>query len=68
MTHEYAPTTHGRLTEGQKTRIEFARHDLEDARSADLAELDAAGLILLVERMRGRLADVLDVIDEVTAD
>ncbi|WP_020116844.1 hypothetical protein [Streptomyces canus] len=67
MTHEHAPT-HGHLTEGQKTRIEFARRDLEDARAQDLGRLDAAGLILLVERMRGRLGDILDLVNEVTAD
>ncbi|MFF7947040.1 hypothetical protein [Streptomyces griseorubiginosus] len=64
MTHEHAPTTPGRLTEGQKTRIEFARHDLDHARSEDLSKLDAAGLILLVERLRGRLGDMLDLIAE----
>lgn len=56
------------LTNSQKTRIEFARKDLERARSEDLAGLDAAGLIILVERMRQRLRDVLDVVDEVDTD
>jgi hypothetical protein len=54
----------GRLTEGQQTRIEFARRDLDHARSEDLSRLDAAGLVLLVERLRGRLADMLDLITE----
>jgi hypothetical protein len=65
MTNEPAPTKHGRLTEGQKTRLEFAHNDLDQARSQDLAELDAAGLILLVERLRMRLGDVLDLVGEV---
>jgi hypothetical protein len=68
MTHEPAPATRGRLTEGQKTRIEFARRDLEEARAEDLGRLDAARLILLVTRMSGRLGDILDLVDEVTAD
>lgn len=63
MTHKHAPTA-GRLTEGQKTRIEFARHALDAARAEDLSRLDAAGLILLVERLRGRLGDILDLITE----
>jgi hypothetical protein len=65
--YENAHTTQGHLTEGQKTRIEFARHDLEHARSEDLAQMDAAGLILLVERMRGRLGDILDIVDELSS-
>lgn len=50
----------------QATRIDFARRDLEYARSEDLAQLDAAGLILLVERLRNRLGDVLDIVGEIT--
>lgn len=65
MTHEHTPTTPGRLTEGQKTRIEFARRDWEEARAEDLGRLDAASLILLVERLRSRLGDTLDVMDEI---
>ncbi|HEY9353716.1 MAG TPA: hypothetical protein VIP28_10710 [Nocardioides sp.] len=60
-----APTcTQGRLTDIQKTRVDFARRDWEYARSEDLGQLDAAGLILLVEKLRGRLGDVLEVVDE----
>ncbi|MEU0207327.1 hypothetical protein [Streptomyces canus] len=68
MTHEHAPCTHGRLTEGQKTRLEFARRDWEEARAEDLGQMDSASLILLVERMRGRLEDILDLVTEVTSD
>lgn len=67
MTDEQPPPHTGPLTPMHHTRIDFARRDLEYARSEDLAQLDAAGLILLVEKLRGRLADVLDVIDELTA-
>lgn len=65
MTDEqsHGPTP-GRLTASQCTRLDFARRDLEYARSEDLAQLQADGLILLIERLRGRLGDVLDVIEE----
>lgn len=56
------------LTDSQKTRVEFARQDWEDARSTDLAGLNAASLILVVERLRRRLGDVLDLLDEVTSE
>ncbi|MGW3135877.1 hypothetical protein [Streptomyces sp. NPDC001139] len=55
-------------TPSQATRIEFATRDLECARSEDLAQLDAAGLILIVERLRNRLGDMLDLINEITED
>jgi hypothetical protein len=66
MTDEQSrPTVNpGRLTDLQYTRIDFARRDLEYARSEDLAALDAPGLILIVEKLRGRLSDVLDLIEE----
>jgi hypothetical protein len=66
MTDEHSRTAPGRLTNSQATRADFARRDLDFARSEDLAQLDAARLILLVERLRGRLADVLDLVDEMT--
>lgn len=65
---EQPPAPGHSLTGSQATRVDFARRDLEYARSEDLAQLEAAGLILLVERLRGRLVDVLDLIDEMTAD
>ena len=58
----------GPLSPTQTTRIEFARRTLDYARSEDLAQLDAAGLILLVEKLRNRLGDVLDLVDETTDD
>lgn len=63
MTDEPRPLT-GSLTASQKTRIDFARRDWEYARSEDLAQLDQAGLILLVEKLRGRLGDMLDLVSE----
>ena len=54
------------LTDSQATRIDFARRDLEAARAADLAQLPPAGLILQIERLRGRLDDVLQVVEEIT--
>ena len=53
------------LTDSQRARIEYARRDLSVARAEDLGRLDAAGLILLVERLRSRLGEVLDLMDEV---
>lgn len=58
-------TGHPPLTDLQKSRVDFARRDLGTARAEDLAQLDAAGLILVVERLRGRLGDMLDLIGEV---
>lgn len=65
MTDEQSLPT-GTLTDLQHARIDYARRDLHSARAEDLAQLDAAGLILMVERLRGRLGDVLDLVDEIT--
>jgi hypothetical protein len=54
------------LTDMQAARLDYARRDYEGARTVNLAQLDAAGLILLVEHLRGRLGDTLDLFDEVT--
>lgn len=54
------------LTELQAARIDFARRDLDYARSEDLAALEPASLILLIERLRTRLDDVLRIVDEAT--
>lgn len=68
MTDEQSHPHPGPLTDLQRTRIDFARRDYENARAADLGQLDAAGLVLLVEKLRGRLGDMLDLLDEVTPD
>ncbi|MFE3031615.1 hypothetical protein ACFXKY_08190 [Streptomyces canus] len=68
MTQEHAAATPRRLTSGQRTRIEFARRDWEEARAEDLSQMDPASLILLIERMRGRLEDVLDLVAELTSE
>lgn len=57
------PTT---LTDMQKSRIDFARRDLEIARAEDLAQLPHAGLIIQIERLRGRLDDMLQLVDEIS--
>ncbi|MGW5928103.1 hypothetical protein ACWF2L_17905 [Streptomyces anulatus] len=54
------------LTPGQRSRRDFARRDLDEARSSDLAALGEPGLILMVERLRGRLDDTLDLISELS--
>jgi hypothetical protein len=56
----------GRLNDGQRTRVEFARDDLRTARDADLADLPNDRLILLVVRLLDRLDDSLQIIDELT--
>jgi hypothetical protein len=61
--HEQRPPAL-RLDDSQRTRLEFARRDLDEIRTADLAALDAADLILLIERLRARLDDALRIIDE----
>ncbi|CAM5345613.1 hypothetical protein SAURM35S_07677 [Streptomyces aurantiogriseus] len=66
MTDEQDRTTAGPLTSLQRARVDFATQDLEDVRTEDLAQLPGADLILLVERMRGRLDDMLKLIDEIT--
>lgn len=65
MNDEQPDTQPGPLTDTQRTRVEFAHTDLERARTADLVQLPRAELILLVERLRGRLGDTLQVIDEI---
>lgn len=59
-----SPTPALALTKLQRDRIDFARRDYEAARAEDLAKLPRAHLILLVERMRGRLGDMLDLANE----
>jgi hypothetical protein len=54
------------LTDLQRARIDYARRDLEYARAEDLAQIDAAGLILIIERLRTRLDDMLQLVSEVT--
>lgn len=66
MTDEQSRPPAGPLTALQRDRIDFARRDLENARATDLAQLDAAGLILIVERLRGRLGDILDLTAELS--
>ncbi|MGW3144818.1 hypothetical protein ACWDG1_09085 [Streptomyces sp. NPDC001177] len=66
MTDEPSPHPTGPLTDTQRARIDFARRDLEYARAEDLAQLDCAGLILVIEKLRRRLDDMLALVDEVT--
>jgi hypothetical protein len=60
-----SPTPALALTKLQRDRIDFAQRDYEAARAEDLGQLPRAHLILLVERIRGRLGDMLDLVDEV---
>lgn len=52
------------LTDSQRSRIDYARRDLDRARSEDLAALEPAKLILLIEMLRRRLDDTLQVLEE----
>lgn len=65
MTDEPSRTPARPLTDLQRTRIEYARQDLDNARAVDLALLPSDGLILLVEKLRRRLDDALQLLDEV---
>ncbi|MFI2632651.1 hypothetical protein ACH5A2_19965 [Streptomyces collinus] len=67
MSDEQSRETAGALTDLQRSRIDFARRDLDYARSEDLAQLPTAGHILMIERLRNRLDDMLALLDEVTS-
>lgn len=60
------PRDHARpqLDARQRARVSFARRDLNEARAADLADMSPAALILMIERLRGGLDDMLRLIDE----
>lgn len=51
-----------RLTKHEHTRLLQAASDLSEARRADLTLLDAAGLIRMVERLRGSLDDMVQLL------
>lgn len=56
------------LTAAQRAIVDFAARDLDSARAADLAAISAAALILLVERLRMRLDDMLNLVQELGED
>lgn len=66
--HDHPAPGQPSLTDIQAARLDFARRDWESARAEDLAQMEAASLILLVERLRGRLGDILTLVDEISAD
>ena len=68
MTDEQSRPLTGPLTDLQRARIDYAGRDLEYTRAEDLAQLDAAGLILMIERLRSRLDDMLCLVGEVTGE
>jgi len=66
MTDEQPRTATGAaLTNLQRDRLDFARRDLDDARTVNLTQMSPAALILLVEKLRRRLDDTLRVVDEI---
>ncbi|KND45413.1 hypothetical protein [Streptomyces stelliscabiei] len=64
MTEQPDPTQGSPLTPTQAMIIDFARND--SARTEELARLPPANLILIIERLRGRLDDMLHLVDEIT--
>ncbi|MBT2401140.1 hypothetical protein [Streptomyces sp. ISL-100] len=52
------------LDRSQRGRLDYVRNHLQEARSVDLASLDPAALIMLVERLRGGLDDMVRLITE----
>lgn len=64
MTEQPDPTQGSPLTPTQATIVDYARRELEAIRATNLAQLDDAELILTIERLRQRLDDTLQVIDE----
>lgn len=65
MTNEPSRTTTGPLTGTQHSRVEYARRDYEQVRAEDLTRLSDAALILLIERLRIRMDDMLQLISEI---
>ncbi|MFE2969943.1 hypothetical protein ACFXKC_41005 [Streptomyces sp. NPDC059340] len=53
------------LTDLQKAKVDYARRDLETFRAEDLAQLEPASLIIIIERLRTRLYEILELVDEV---
>ena len=69
MTDDQPPaTTRHPLTDLQRTRLDYARRDLESARAEELADITADGLILIIERLRIRLDDTIHLVEELTDD
>ena len=59
MTDEQPHSSAGPLTDLHKARIDFARRDLEAARSTDLSATPPASLMLLITRLCTRLEDMI---------
>ncbi|MFF9205162.1 hypothetical protein ACF1AE_25740 [Streptomyces sp. NPDC014986] len=68
MTDEQGHSLLRHLTDSQRARRDYARRDLTNARAEDLAQLESAGLIIIIERLRIRLDDALRLIDELTGE
>jgi hypothetical protein len=66
MTEQPDPLQGRTLTNEQIARLDFARRDLDHARTEDLAQLEKPELILLIERLRSRLDDTMQLAAEIT--
>lgn len=67
MSNEQPRPTTGtlNLTPAQTARLDYARRQLDSTRAEDLTQLDDAGLILIIEGLRRRLDDTLQLVDEI---
>lgn len=66
MTEQPNPAPGRPLTPAQASRTDFARQGLEEARAAELATLEGHRLILIIERLKDNLDDMLHLVDEIT--
>jgi hypothetical protein len=65
LTHPSEPLpARPQLTPQQRSRLAGAREDLATARTTDLLSLTPASTILLIERLRSRLDDMIRLINE----
>ncbi|MFI6251536.1 hypothetical protein [Streptomyces sp. NPDC051016] len=66
MTDEPSRPHPGPLTDLQRDRMRFARYDLATARAENLGQHDIADLIFIIERLRSRLHDMIDLVEELS--
>ena len=65
MTEQPDPAQGRTLTPAQRSRLEFARQGLDEARSEQLATLEPHRLIFLVERLTSELDGMIHLVDEI---
>lgn len=55
------------LSAHERTRLSQAASDLDEARRADLTQLDAASLVRTVERLRSSLDDMVQLVNGISS-